>query len=221
MAVRPPDRSAKTVTRRPPPRRGVRFRFGLPKRRWVRVLFLLTAIPAALGLMASVFFWVSYGHMIDARFGGEQRPVPRLFARPFELQPGRSLDATRLVQRLNDVGYAERAKAANPGEFSLAPGSVLIVTRGQDKNPSRTVKVDFTTGPSPVIRKLTDGANKPVDRLVLEAPLLTALAPREKRRFVPLASIPEHVRHAVLAIEDQRFYDHPGVDRGVMQPKQA
>jgi penicillin-binding protein 1B len=74
------------------------------------------------------------------------------------------------------------------------------------------VKVDFTSGASPIIRKLTDGAGKPIDRLSLEAPLLTALAPGEKRRFVPLASIPEYVRQAVLAIEDQRFYEHPGVD---------
>lgn len=163
--------------------------------------------------MATVYFWVSYGHMIDARLGGrEQRPIPRIFARPFELQPGRALDVTRLVQRLNDVGYAERPKATQPGEFSILPGSVVVITRSQDKVPSRTVKVDFTSGSSPTIRRLTDGAGKPVAHLSLEAPLLTALAPGEKRRFVPLASIPESVRHAVLAIEDQRFYDHPGVD---------
>ena len=213
MAARLPERSAKVASRRAPARRGVRFRLGVPKRRWVRLLLLFGGIPAALGLMAIVYFWVSYGRMIDARLGdGEQRPIPRLFARPFELQPGRALDATRLVQRLNDVGYAERPKAALPGEFSISPGSVLLVTRGQEKAPSRTVKVDFTSGPSPVIRKLSDGAGKSIDRLSLEAPLLTALAPGEKRRFVPLASIPEYVRQAVLAIEDQRFYEHPGVD---------
>ena len=213
MAARPPERPGRVASRRAPARSGVRFRLGVPKRRWVRLLLLFGGIPAVLGLMAVVYFWVSYGRMIDARLGdGEQRPIPRLFARPFELQPGRALDATRLVQRLNDVGYAERPKAALPGEFSISPGAVLLVTRGQDKAPSRSVKVEFTSGPSPIIRKLTDGAGKPIDRLSLEAPLLTALAPGEKRRFVPLASIPQYVRQAVLAIEDQRFYEHPGVD---------
>jgi penicillin-binding protein 1B len=42
--------------------------------------------------------------------------------------------------------------------------------------------------------------------------MLTAFASGEKRRFTPLTSIPERMRHAVLAIEDRRFYDHPGVD---------
>src|SRR5690606_37838164 len=35
---------------------------------------------------------------------------------------------------------------------------------------------------------------------------------REKRRHVPLEAIPLHVRQAVLAIEDQGFYAHPGIN---------
>ena len=35
---------------------------------------------------------------------------------------------------------------------------------------------------------------------------------REKRRHVPLATIPERMQQAVLSIEDQSFYSHPGVN---------
>ena len=34
----------------------------------------------------------------------------------------------------------------------------------------------------------------------------------EHRRDVPLADIPEHLQHAFIAVEDHRFYAHPGVD---------
>jgi penicillin-binding protein 1A len=34
----------------------------------------------------------------------------------------------------------------------------------------------------------------------------------EHRRDVPLSEIPEHLQHAFIAIEDHRFYSHPGVD---------
>ena len=34
----------------------------------------------------------------------------------------------------------------------------------------------------------------------------------EHRRDVPLGDIPEHLQHAFIAIEDHRFYAHPGVD---------
>src|SRR6185503_15922730 len=35
---------------------------------------------------------------------------------------------------------------------------------------------------------------------------------RAKRRPVALSAIPERMTQAVLAIEDRRFYDHPGID---------
>jgi penicillin-binding protein 1B len=63
-----------------------------------------------------------------------------------------------------------------------------------------------------VLRVELNGA--PTERLVLDAPVLTALAvgEREKRRPVALAAIPPRMAQAVLAIEDRRFYDHPGID---------
>src|SRR5262249_59356913 len=52
---------------------------------------------------------------------------------------------------------------------------------------------------------------KAAERLILDAPVLTALAvgEREKRRPVAFAAIPERVREAVLAIEDRRGFGHP------------
>ncbi|RMD59148.1 MAG: penicillin-binding protein 1A [Nitrospirae bacterium] len=34
----------------------------------------------------------------------------------------------------------------------------------------------------------------------------------EKRTFIPLRELPAHVKNAFIAIEDERFYEHPGVD---------
>lgn len=34
----------------------------------------------------------------------------------------------------------------------------------------------------------------------------------ERRTYVPHYEIPEHVKHAFIAVEDVRFYSHPGVD---------
>jgi hypothetical protein len=47
---------------------------------------------------------------------------------------------------------------------------------------------------------------------MLEPPLLTAYAPGQKRRYTPLASLPKPMIDAVIAIEDRRFFEHPGVD---------
>jgi penicillin-binding protein 1B len=88
----------------------------------------------------------------------------------------------------------------------------------------RLVRVVFRT-PQPVSAKRTpqrradsvqrlEIAGKPAERVTLDRPLLTSLTTgeREKRRHVPLSAIPPHVIEAVLAIEDRRYYSHPGVD---------
>ncbi len=42
--------------------------------------------------------------------------------------------------------------------------------------------------------------------------LITSLHKTENRTVIPLSKIPKRVREAVIAIEDERFYEHQGVD---------
>ncbi|MGH2725544.1 MAG: transglycosylase domain-containing protein, partial [Actinomycetota bacterium] len=42
--------------------------------------------------------------------------------------------------------------------------------------------------------------------------VITALHEVENREVIPITEVPTHVQHAVVAIEDERFFDHPGVD---------
>ncbi len=183
-----------------------------PRRRWVRITAVVVGIPVVLLFLTSVYFWISYGRLIDAKLGGEQRPMPRIFGRPFEIRPGRGLKLEQLRQRLNDVGYAEREKPTKPGEFSVAGGSVVLAPRTADTERLRLIRVDVSGGAASVVTRLSEVGGKDVDRVTLEAPLLAALAPGQRRRHVPLATIPKVVVQAVLAIEDRRFYDHPGID---------
>ena len=212
MRTRPPARPA---TRKPPrPRPGARLRILLetPGRRGLKIALLATGSVLLLGVFLVVYFWVSYGRMIDRRLGGEERPVPRIFGRPFDLHVGQGLSPAQLVQRLNDVGYAERAKVAQPGEFVVSPSSVTFITRPPEGGKPETVRADFTRGPVVGRLVVVDGKPRAIDSISLEAPLLTALAPGEKRRYLPLGSIPPIVVQAVIAIEDRRFFEHPGVD---------
>ena len=68
----------------------------------------------------STYLYVSYGRIIDARLHGERdRAVPRVFARPLTLQTGQSISQAELVARLNDVGYAQRARVERAGDFAI------------------------------------------------------------------------------------------------------
>ena len=173
------------------------------------------------------YYYVTFGRMIDQQLHGErQRVFPRIFARPLELRSGQAITERQLVDRLNDIGYAERTTAEKPGEFAIEHESVTIMPRSEDFK-GKTVQVSFQKpapvrvpkGKTPPPPKVPDHVDTLLlgterrDSLTLDTPLLSSLeTDRAKRRPVAIASLPKHVINAVLAIEDRRFYYHPGID---------
>src|SRR5215467_13787525 len=126
MATRPPHRPGLPSQAHRPAWRAPR-RIVWP--RWTRKALLLGLGLFSILAIFSVYFWISYSHLIDAKLAGEQRPIPRIYGRPFELRTGSPLSPPQLVQRLNDVGYAERPKAEQPGEFTVSGTTVTVVPR--------------------------------------------------------------------------------------------
>jgi hypothetical protein len=139
MLTRPP--APKPRTRSQAPAKGrLRIRPAWPNRPWLRAALLWGGISCGVGLIIAAYFWVSYAHLIDRKLGGEERPGPRVFGRPFELYPGEPLTPALLVQRLNDIGYAERPKVEHAGEFSVAPGAVVLT------RPARRSRCAWSSG---------------------------------------------------------------------------
>jgi len=194
----------------------------------VRYAALAASVPLVILWFIAGYYYVSFARLIDARLHGERDTVfPRVFARPLELRRGQSLTDRQLIDRLNDLGYAQRPQLEKPGEFALGQGTVAILPRGPEFK-GKAVRVVFqrtpasdvrsaarrTAPPRPADRVLQlELATRPSERLTLDAPVLTALGgEREKRRPVALSAIPERMVQAALAIEDHRFYEHPGID---------
>ena len=178
-------------------------------------------------LGAVTYLYVSYGRIIDERLHGERdRAVPRVFARPLTLQTGQNMSQAELIgaaqrrrlraarasrarRRLRDRSQQHRhpvarRRSGRQGRDGFVPGAT---GRSQE---------DAKPPPPPPQRDREDAGRRrrPIDRVTLDAPLLTALmtGSREKRRRVALEAIPARMQEAVLAIEDRRFYYHPGVD---------
>ncbi len=196
------------------------------KHRWPVYVGLALTVPLLFGIGILSYYYTSFSRVIDARLHGErERVLPRVFARPFEIRVGQALTDRQLIDRLNDLGYAQRARIEKPGEFAIGRGAIALIPRTGDRE-SQIIRIVFqsasqtrraTTAPPPTvdrIQRLEVVGGKPTGHITLDAPMLTALttASREKRRRVPLSTIPPRVVQAVLAIEDRRFYEHPGVD---------
>jgi penicillin-binding protein 1B len=195
-------------------------RAGAKRRGWKFYVLVGVGVPFLLTLAVCIYFYIGFSRMIDARLAGEtSRADPRIFARPYELRRGQALTPLQFVDRLNDLGYSHRAKAEAPGEFTVGRDAVVMIPRDGDRK-GQLVRIVFAARgpkgaePSSIDRVELVTGKKTVDRLRLDAPLITALVTeaRVKRRDVPLSVIPPHMVQAVLAIEDRRFYDHPGID---------
>jgi penicillin-binding protein 1B len=213
------DVSAKAAPRR----RGLVARV---RGRWKLAAVIAVVAPILLLSAVTGYYYGVFSRMIDARMHGEmQRSDPRVFARPFELRTGQAVTPRQLIDRLNDLGYAHRARTEGPGEFTVGRDALVLIPREGDRR-GQMVRVVFPTPstkavkgkppaePSVIARIETVPAKRRIDRVQLDAPLITALitSGREKRRDVPLTAIPRQMVEAVLAIEDRRFYDHAGVD---------
>ncbi|HEY3091881.1 MAG TPA: PBP1A family penicillin-binding protein [Vicinamibacterales bacterium] len=196
----------------------------------VRYILLGCSIASLVIGATLISFYVSFSRIIDARLHGErERSLPRVYARPLELRRGEALTAAELIARLNDLGYAQRTAVEAPGEFAIARNAVVITPRA-GKFGGKTIRATFPApprvrrggrAPAPprgiTALEVSAGAAKPVraDAVTFDPPLLTALmtsGAREKRRRVELDAIPTRMQQAVLAIEDQSYYSHPGVN---------
>jgi penicillin-binding protein 1B len=177
---------------------------GWPSRRSLRILALIVLVPAVLLSFAAGYYYVSFANLIDARLhGARQRVFPQIFARPLELRKNQALTSRQLIDRLNDLGYAQRLTLERPGEFFVNDMVVSITPRtgdlkGQsvrvffrpttaaDRPPAKPAAAQAKPAKPPPPRRAPvrppgdhvfelELAGKPAERLTMDTPLLTSL----------------------------------------------
>lgn len=163
------------------------------------------------------YMYQGIAHEVDARLAGlSDRVAPRIYGRRFAVRVGQWLTPAELAERLDDLGYARRPDLQAPGQFSTDESQIRFIPRAgiaQGREVTVTLEVNAKAGTGRVAGIEVERAG-PQAEVELEAPLLTGMAAggRGRQRQVPLSRLPNHVIQAVLAIEDRRFFDHPGVD---------
>jgi penicillin-binding protein 1B len=197
--------------------RSKRSRFGirrlLPGSRWKRWL-LGVAVVAALGFAG--FVW-TLSRRVD-EFLASRAPGPiRIYAAPFVMRPGMSVESARLVARLRRLGYSEtNDRPLEAGGFHVRPDHLDIALRSfvdpDGDHPADVVRLDLADGRVRSIRSLGRGGE--VGAATLEPDLLGTYSGGVlgERRELRLEDFPGHVVAAILAAEDARFATHPGID---------
>ena len=112
-------------------------------RSWKFYAALAVAIPTLLFCLLVGYSYIQFSRIIDARMHGEfQRTDPRIFGRPLTIRRGQRVTLAQMVDRLNDLGYAQRSPVEQPGQFAIGQNALAIVPRAGDR-AGQTVRFVF------------------------------------------------------------------------------
>ncbi|NRA07541.1 MAG: PBP1A family penicillin-binding protein [Myxococcales bacterium] len=192
---------------------------------WLRAPAWMRRLAA--GVLALAFaagFWCSaqvlaLDRTVRERFEGVQFRVPsRVYSAPEILYPGLDWQRMDLRGTLRRLGYREARESRDlpAGQYVWNPRRLRVHLRAFEHptrpEPSRDVVLRLSGSEIRDIRGLPSGEEVGVVLLEPE-PVGAYYGPaREQRELVELEELPKHVVDAVLAVEDQRFASHPGID---------
>lgn len=153
-----------------------------------------------------------YSQIIDARLAtGYLTSRPGLYAAPRVLQVGQKFSVEKLTATLRRAGYVEsQASTVWSGSFTTnGPVVEIRPNRREDRQP-RVVRVTFDDAK---ITELT-GDGIALDAFTLQPEILSndLSSKAGKREILSYNEIPPVLVHAILSIEDRRFFEHSGVD---------
>ncbi len=181
--------------------------------RWVTYASLVLAgFVAALGLVV-----VAYGAYLATFLAlpkSDEHPPLRLYSAPFLLHSDLSLVHSRLLERLQRLGYRQVKTAQSPGDYQLTEEALTIYLHSQPESYVGATMVTLPLDQGRVVEVLSPLDGTPLFSVFLEPELLSGVRgeSRQVREWVPLAQIPPQIVETVLTIEDRRFYSHFGID---------
>jgi len=173
-------------------------------------LFAIVLVTGGDSLLRSYKY---YSRLIDARLAsGYLTSRPGLYAAPRVLQVGHKLSRADLIKALRRAGYveSERSNIWNGSFRETGSGLEIRASRGYQSTPA-VVLINFDADNR--ISELT-GDGSPLESFTLEPQVLAndLSSKAGKRETIRYSEIPPVLVHAILSIEDHRFFQHSGLD---------
>ncbi|HSS31534.1 MAG TPA: PBP1A family penicillin-binding protein [Nitrospiraceae bacterium] len=180
---------------------------------WVTyVSLVLAGIVAAFGLVVAIYgaYLATFLELPKS----DDHPPLRLYSGPFLLQPNLSLVQSRLLERLQRLGYRQVKVTQAPGDYQLTEEALTVYLHPQPEGYVGATMVRLPLDQGRVMDVLSPLEGTPLFSIFLEPELLSGVRgeSRQVREWIPLAQIPPLIIETVLTIEDRRFYSHFGID---------
>lgn len=183
-------------------------------RRWmVRGVVALVGIAVLAAGMA-----LTYGLYLSASLAlpaGDEHPPRLIYGAPFLLKPDLDLASAHLLERLNQLGYRAVDSAVRmPGEYRVTPAEIDIYLHEFADFHLRPIPARLILEQGRVAKVLSIEHGDELFPAYLEPQLISGLrgTSRQVREWVSYDDMPARFIDVLLAIEDRRFFNHPGID---------
>ena len=181
---------------------------------WVKRGLVSLALGLAAGLLGLGLYGASLSVSLALPKSEDHKPL-LVYGVPFLLKPGLHIGESRLIERLIRLGYHPvSSNVRAPGEYRTSDHAVDIYLHDQPEAHIQASAIRLALDQERVARVTSIEQDEEVFPVHLEPQLISGVRgeSRQVREWLPLASFPSQVIETILAVEDRRFYTHPGID---------
>lgn len=134
-----------------------------------------------------------------------------IYGAPAKVFTGQNLEAVQLMETLQRLNYRESSAPTNAGEYSYKDQTIKIVTR-PTKAEADTVTMQLTANGT--ISKIESTRRGELSELELEPEIVATVGgeTQQVKQQRKLSDFSPLLIDAILAVEDERFYYHFGID---------
>lgn len=166
-------------------------------------------------VLALAFYLIYLDITIQTKFDGKRWAIPaRVYARPLDIYPGAAISPQQLELELSRLGYRKVKESSHPATWSREGSSYHVHTRPfifwDGEEPAHKLELMYSGN---TVSAVID--NDETTGLVrLEPVEIGSFFPdnNEDRILVTREQLPELLLKSVIAVEDQDFYRHHGID---------
>lgn len=190
-----------------------------PSRAKRGILVFLLKLFFALALVGGLLIALYATHLdrtVKERFSGSLWALPaKVHARAMELWAGLPLGPAQLERELARLGYRLTDGSPRPGEYRKTGADFEVHARRAQhfdgEESERMLRIRFDRNQ---VAGLWDENRKPVALARLDPPVIGSFYPdkQEDRVLLRLQDTPPLLVNTLLAVEDQSFFDHHGVN---------
>ncbi len=207
-------RGRKRTNSRKKPKRSLKTGFKLLAKT-VKILLVVGLVL----LLAAAYHLKSINQMIEDKFDRDRKwNLPsRVFSDAEYLYPGIDIQARQIIAKLDRLGYRDvGSEIAAPGDYSLSENA-LDVYLHDFEYPQESFKgfpLRLQLRGTIIEQAVNLYSYENLDLIKLEPEMVATIFDerREDRTEVTLNDLPNHLMEAIILIEDERFFQHKGVD---------